>query len=492
MLWIFGSDHLLSLMTTELDTAVAIGKFKGAFFVMMTSAGLYFLVRSSFTALERARSVAWEQKKLFELMATNHDLGFILDSVIKLIESEAPGIRCSVLRIEEGKLRHAAAPSLPEDYQRAVDGLPIGPEVGSCGAAAYHKRRFYSNDIANDPNWEPVKELALSLDLRACWSTPIPATDGDDILGTFAIYNSVSGPPTSRQERLFALATHLATIAFEQDRARATLIDANRKLETQVSLRTAELREALERAREADKVKSAFLAAMSHELRTPLNSIIGFTGLLHQELPGPLNEEQKKQLGMIRKSSRHLLDLINDVLDISKIEAGQLKTSKERFSPKEVVQSVYDLLQPQAKKKGLAFDCSLSAEVDEVVTDQRRFRQILINLVVNAIKFTESGSVSLNTEMIEHDGQRALKVSVRDTGVGIGEKDRERVFKDFSQLDSGITRAHEGTGLGLAICKRLSKLLGGTLEFESTIGTGSTFTLTLPLAEEEKQMGDAA
>ena len=140
----------------------------------------------------------------------------------------------------------------------------------------------------------------------------------------------------------------------------------------------------------------------------------------------------------------------------------------------------------------MAFDCSLSAEVDEMVTDQRRFRQILINLVVNAIKFTESGSVSLNTEMIEHDGQRALLVSVRDTGVGIGEKDRERVFQDFSQLDSGITRAHEGTGLGLAICKRLSKLLGGTLEFESTVGTGSTFTLTLPLPVEEKQMGDAA
>ena len=491
--WIIGSDHLLSLVATEVDRAVALGKLKGVFFVLVTSGGLYFLVRSSFSALERARSVAWEQKQVFEMMATNRELGTILDSVIKLIESRSEGIRCSVLRIEDGTLRHAAAPSLPVEYQQAVDGIPIGPEVGACGAAAYHNRKIYSNDIANDPNWAAVRELALSLDLRACWSTPIPDSGRSEVLGTFAIYSSSPGPPTPWQESLFDLATHLGTIAFEQARARETLVDANRKLESEVNQRTVELREALERARQADRVKSAFLATMSHELRTPLNSIIGFTGLLRQELPGPLNEEQRKQMGMIQKSSRHLLDLINDVLDISKIEAGQLETQRERFSAREVLESVHESLRPLADDKGLSFDLQVDREVEDLVSDQRRFRQIVINLVNNAIKFTESGEVVIEAEVLEHDGEKLLKVAVRDTGVGICEKDRDRIFQAFSQLNTGISRTHEGSGLGLAICKRLSALLGGTLDFQSVVGSGTVFTLTLSLfTEGVKTMGDAA
>lgn len=489
--WIFGSDHLLSLIATEVSSAVALSKLKGFFFVGVTSVGLYFLARSSFFALEQAQNVAWEQKKLFEMMATHHDLGAILDAVVELIESQSSGIRCSVLRVEDGKLKHAAAPSLPVEYQKAVDGLSIGPQVGACGAAAYHNRKTYSNDIANDPNWAVVKDLARSLNLRACWSTPIPDSDGQSVLGTFAIYSSSPGPPSPRQESLFELATHLGTIAFEQDQARATLIDANRRLEAEVDQRTQELQEALVQAREADRVKSAFLATMSHELRTPLNSIIGFTGLLCQELPGPLNDEQKKQLGMVQNSSRHLLDLINDVLDISKIEAGQLETIRDKFSAKEVLESVRDLLEPLATDKGLAFECRVAPEVDELVSDQRRFRQIVINLVNNAIKFTESGEVVVQADVVEEEGTRCLRVSVLDTGVGISERDRPRVFKAFSQLDTGISRVHEGTGLGLAICKRLSALLGGTLDFESVPGRGSTFTLTLPLTSAPVPVGDA-
>jgi signal transduction histidine kinase len=490
--WILCSDYVLSLLATEVDTAVELGKLKGLAFVVVTSAGLFFLVRSTFSALERARRLAVEQKKLLEMVATNHDLDTILDSLVALVESQSPGIRCSVLRIEEGTLRHAAAPSLPVEYREAVDGLPIGPNVGACGTAAHTNRKIYSNDIATDPDWTAVRELALSHGLRACWSTPIRDSRGREVLGTFAIYSSIAGPPSSHQETLFDLATYLGTIAFEQERARSALIAANQRLEGEVSQRTRDLRRALARAKEADRVKSAFLATMSHELRTPLNSIIGFTGLLRQEIPGPLNDEQKKQLDMVRDSSRHLLELINDVLDISKIEAGQLQTTRERFSVRETLQSIHGTLRPSAEKKGLTFEYRPGSEVQEMVSDERRVRQIVINLVNNAIKFTQHGEIVLSAEADDRQGQRRLTIQVRDTGVGIDESYRSEIFKSFSQVDTGLTRFHEGTGLGLAICKRLCALLGGSILLESSVGSGSTFTVVLPLEIEVVEKGDAA
>ena len=252
------------------------------------------------------------------------------------------------------------------------------------------------------------------------------------------------------------------------------------ELEHRVSERTSELAVARDRAEAADRLKSAFLATMSHELRTPLNSIIGFTGILLQGLAGPLNEEQSKQLGMVRGSARHLLDLINDVLDISKIEAGQLQMAREPFDLSESIAKIVSLIKPLADKKHLELRMRYEAPVKMWNSDQRRIEQILINLLNNAVKFTDQGSVQISVLLHNH----TLAIAVTDTGIGIRPADLNVLFRPFQQIDSGLTRKHEGTGLGLAICQRLTELLGGHIEVTSEWGRGSTFTVMLPFSAE--------
>jgi signal transduction histidine kinase len=266
----------------------------------------------------------------------------------------------------------------------------------------------------------------------------------------------------------------------ERKQAEDEIRKLNVELEERVARRTEELNAAMRRAQEADRLKSAFLAAMSHELRTPLNSIIGFTGVLLQGLAGPLNAEQTKQLGMTRDSARHLLALINDVLDISKIEAGQLEVASAPFDLRAAIENALRLVSPQAQKKGLTLSAAVASDVGSVVSDQRRVEQILLNLLSNACKFTEQGEVRL--ECRAQNGW--LEISVRDTGVGIRPEDVGKLFEPFHQLETGLDRRHEGTGLGLAICKNLVSLLGGQIRVESEWGKGSTFTFTLPLAPE--------
>ncbi len=247
-------------------------------------------------------------------------------------------------------------------------------------------------------------------------------------------------------------------------------------LERRVEERTAELLVAKERAEAADRIKSAFLANMSHELRTPLNSIIGFTGIMLQQLAGPLNPEQQKQMTMVQNSSRHLLALINDVLDISKIEAGQLRLSREPFELAQSVRNVVKLVEPLAAKKNISLHVDLPKSNGMIDTDRRRLEQILLNLLNNAVKFTQKGEVRTSLWK-ESDG---WCLSVSDTGIGMPPEELPLLFRPFHQIDTGLTRKYEGTGLGLSICKKLLDLMGGAIEVESRIGKGSTFTIRLP------------
>jgi PAS domain S-box-containing protein len=274
----------------------------------------------------------------------------------------------------------------------------------------------------------------------------------------------------------------------ERKRAEAAMRDLNESLERKVAERTEELSGAVARAEDADQIKSAFLAAMSHELRTPLNSIIGFTGIIQQGLAGPVNAEQSKQLGMVRSSARHLLELINDVLDLSKIEANQLEVRREPFDLRASLERVLGVVSPMADKAGLQLSAVIAPTIGQMVSDRRRVEQILLNLLNNAIKFTPRGSVTLSAELLDACGtvpppRRAVRLRVADTGIGIRAEDLSLLFQPFRQLDTGLARHRDGTGLGLSICRRLAKLLGGDLTVTSEWAKGSEFTVILPLEE---------
>jgi protein-histidine pros-kinase len=246
------------------------------------------------------------------------------------------------------------------------------------------------------------------------------------------------------------------------------------------------IRDATERKRseqilqEANRMKSEFLANMSHELRTPLNGILGFSELLVDQRFGPLNDKQREYIGDIHECGLHLLQLINDVLDLSKVEAGKMANHVEVFSPQAALSSVCTVVGPMARKKRVQLHQPAHVERDTVALDQQKFKQILLNLLSNAVKFTEPGG-QVFVDM-DHNGEDQLRVTVRDTGIGIAQADIGRLFQAFQQLDGGLARRHEGSGLGLALTRKLVELMGGRIEVDSRLGEGSSFTVHLPRA----------
>jgi protein-histidine pros-kinase len=230
---------------------------------------------------------------------------------------------------------------------------------------------------------------------------------------------------------------------------------------------------------EASRLKSEFLANMSHELRTPLNGIIGFSELLVDGKAGPLTDRQRQFLEDVLNSARHLLQLINDVLDLSKVEAGKMSFAREAMAPAKAIAEVCAIVAPMARKKRIAIHQRIATQPASVSLDPPRFKQMLYNLVSNAVKFShEGGEVEI---ALESDGAGTLRVRVTDHGIGIRREDLEKLFVEFQQLESGAARHYEGTGLGLALTRKLAQLHGGDVRVESAVGRGSTFTLELPV-----------
>jgi PAS domain S-box-containing protein len=437
------------------------------------------------TQRKRAEGLLAGEKRILESIAWRKRLPDVLNEICRFIEELSPGVMSSILLLDpDGKsLRPVAAPNLPEEWTRAITPLAIGPSVGSCGGAAWGKEQVVVSDIASDPRWTGYPDycaLALKCGLRACWSTPILSAAGE-LLGTFAMYYQEPRSPLATDQEVIKQVTHLASVAIEHDRAAEALRRARDELEERVRERTAELVRANQRLEEMDRLKSQFLATMSHELRTPLNSIIGFTGILRQGFAGPINDEQKKQLGLVFGSAKHLLSLINDLLDLSRIEAGKVDLELEPFNFVEVIDEVIQNLSPMAAQKNIRLATDLPGRSIQMVGDRKRCFQVLLNLANNAVKFTDRGEVKITVRT--EGGQ--MRVCVADTGIGIKPEQIGMLFEAFRQLDGTAKRLYEGTGLGLHLCRRLLGLMHGAIGVESEFGKGSRFSFSLPLQAAE-------
>jgi hypothetical protein len=254
-------------------------------------------------------------------------------------------------------------------------------------------------------------------------------------------------------------------------------INERKRAEATMEAQARELARARDRAEQESRYKSQFLANMSHEFRTPLNAIIGFSELLDEQTMGPLNERQHEFVGYVMQGGRHLLALINDILDLSKVEAGRMQLSRELVSVGDLVEDVRQTVKPLAEKQGINFSHQVAPDLPCVFVDPMRIKQILFNLISNGIKFNHRhGSVSLE---VHAEGDRLLWV-ISDTGVGIRDEDQSRLFREFERIEQQGPKP-EGTGLGLALTKRLVELHGGSIGVESRAGQGSTFTVSIPV-----------
>ncbi|GLC23941.1 GAF domain-containing sensor histidine kinase [Roseisolibacter agri] len=304
----------------------------------------------------------------------------------------------------------------------------------------------------------------------------VPIHAGERALGGWSLAFRAPRAFTDDEQRFLLALGHQAALALE----RARLHEAERAAHRERERALAESERARGEAERANRAKSDFLAVMSHELRTPLNAIGGYAELLSMEIRGPVTEAQREDLSRIQRSQRHLLGLINELLTFARLESGALRYDIVDVLASDVVGAVEGLIAPQARARALTLDVRAAPAALTVRADPERLRQVLLNLLSNAVKFTEpGGGVALSCEA--RGGEAAF--AVRDTGIGIPADQLERIFEPFVQVRGGLTRPHDGTGLGLSISREMARAMGGDLCAESRVGVGSTFTITLPLAD---------
>jgi signal transduction histidine kinase/putative methionine-R-sulfoxide reductase with GAF domain len=362
---------------------------------------------------------------------------------------------------EEFRLRVTL--ELEDELIEALRTAPIRLGEGAVGRAGVARRPIQIPDILDEATYTGrLREVAERAGYRALLAVPLLRED--QLLGALVLRRRVAGPfPQEIIELLQTFATQ-SVLAIENARLFREIEEKGRQLEL------------------ASKHKSQFLANMSHELRTPMNAVLGYTDLILDNIFGDVPETIRDTLERVKANGQHLLGLINDVLDLSKIEAGQLTLSLGNYSMGEVVQAVVSAVESLASEKKLALKATVPADLPPGRGDERRLTQVLLNLTGNAIKFTDEGEVSIQARA--SDG--AFVVSVSDTGPGISEADQQTIFEEFQQADSSSTRKKGGTGLGLSISRRIVELHGGRLWVESTPGRGSTFSFTLPVQVERQ------
>ncbi|MDM0052318.1 ATP-binding protein [Variovorax sp. J22R115] len=372
---------------------------------------------------------------------------------------------------------HGSRVWLPEgDHLRAMTGYQIetGAELGRdelplssatvIGRAFVERRTVHVEDIAKliDSKYPDSREAQTRLGFRTVLAVPM-VREGASV-GIIAVLRKEVQPFSNAEVRLVETFADQAVIAIQNARLFQEIEDKSRQLEV------------------ANHHKSEFLANMSHELRTPLNAIIGFSEVLTERMFGEVNDKQMEYLQDIHSSGQHLLTLINDVLDLSKIEAGRMELDSSCFDLGLLLDNALTLVRERAQRNGLSMSLEVGEGLNEWVADARKVKQVVVNLLSNAVKFTPAGGrVRLSARRVEKAGKPMAEVSVADTGVGIAPEDQALVFDEFRQAGGDYLRKAEGTGLGLSLAKRFVELHGGTLGVESRLGEGATFTFLLPL-----------
>jgi GAF domain-containing protein len=385
-------------------------------------------------------------------------LNTLVESIARLCEADMAAIR----RPKGSAFLHVASHGSPTEYDDYMQSHPIEPDRGTvAGRVLLEGKPVHVADVQADPEYTMV-DISRTTGYHTILGLPL-LREGNPI-GVVILGRATVRPFTEKQVELATTFADQAVIAIENVRLFDEIQDKSRQLE------------------EASQHKSQFLANMSHELRTPLNAILGYTELMAD---GAYGEPSEKMLGILKRleaNGRHLLGLINDVLDLSKIEAGQLVLELSDYCVQDIAQTVRSTLEPLAADKNLAFKVEMGTDLPPGRGDGRRLTQVLINLVGNAIKFTDAGEVAIKAEA----NNGSFHVSVRDTGPGISAADQAKLFQEFQQADNAITRKKGGTGLGLAISKRIIEMHGGRIWVESQPGQGSIFTFTLPVTVERQ------
>lgn len=442
-LWIFLSDQILFAIVQDATVVAQLSVIKGIFFVTVTSLLLLVMMWRGFGKLDK--TVKALQQSDSELRRSRAQLKAVIQSARNAILTlNEEGAIISMNPAAESMFKYSALDSLG----RAINDLLTAPlNLSAADNLQVTGRRSDGTMFPAELSLAPVQ-----------W-------DGEDM------YTVIIRDVSDWQEQ------------------QRKLEELNEALESRVSERTLALEQALIEAKSADRAKSTFMATMSHELKTPLNAIIGYTSILTQGMSGPLNDVQKEQLALVKSSSSHLLELINDILDLSRIQAGESQVRREAFSLPASVSRVVKLMEPIAERKSINLTLINQSQQDRMLSNKRRLEQILLNLINNAIKFTDEGDVTVIVEDAgsqtkqkagEGDVTDVIRIRVIDTGIGIKPEDMAKLFVPFSQIDSGLDRDHDGSGLGLSICLGLAQVLGGEIKAKSEWEKGSEFIVSLP------------
>ncbi len=456
-------------VTVAIDSKDEIGRLANSFNEMATS-----LERNE-AALERKIG---ETRTLYEIgqeisakVALEPTLHLIVERARELLRGDY-----SLLALRQGDSDTFAMQAHSGTVTEALAQLRFRVGEGVSGRVVMTAQPIITNDYVREYGDSPFLGVVQEAGVRS--SVAVPLKQQGAVLGVLLVQSRAPGQFGEEDRQLLSALADQAAIAIENARLYEQVRRHAEELEAKVEARTRELQEANRRLETASQHKSEFLANMSHELRTPLNAIIGFTRLVMRRSKEVLAEKQYENLEKILISADHLLKLINDILDLSKIEAGRMEVRPVSVRLGALVDECLRTVEPMVKSERLRLVKAVDAGLPQLTTDEDKLKQILINLLSNAIKFTETGTVTVAA------GARAgqIAITVADTGIGIPADALELIFEEFRQVDSSTTRKYGGTGLGLSISRHFARLLGGDVSVTSVVGAGSTFTVTIPLA----------